>query len=230
MLEGSSSRQIIANFLAWTAEQQLTADLTAPVRDRSTPTGFLDDATRWAALRRCLHDNNMPLPARAAGALLLLYGNSVSRTVLLRHADLHLDGEHAYLTISTRPVALPDEVATLLAALRDTAVPDLTISRSAGGTTWLLPGRVPGSHAAAGAIAKKLRHFGIPARAARNTALIDLAGDLPSAVLADLLGLSSSAATNWANHTKRNWTDYIAARTTTTTATGERQHATRHST
>lgn len=230
LLDGTSSRQIVANFLAWTAEQRLTTDLTAPVRDRSTPTGFLDETTRWAALRRCLHDNTVPPPVRAAGALLLLYGNPVSRTVLLRHTDLHVDGEHAYLTLSTRPVALPAEVATLLAALRETAVPDLTISRSAGGTTWLLPGRVPGSHAAAGAIAKQLGRLGIPARAARNTALVDLAGDLPAAVLADLLGLSSSAATNWANHTKRNWTDYIAARTATTTATGDMQHSADHST
>lgn len=62
----------------------------------------------------------------------------------------------------------------------------------------------------AGAIAKQLKPLGISARAARNTALVDLAGDLPAAVLADLLGLSASAATNWANHTKRNWTGYIA--------------------
>jgi L-alanine-DL-glutamate epimerase-like enolase superfamily enzyme len=81
-----------------------------------------------------------------------------------------------------------------------------------------------------GFIAKQLGRLGIPARAAGNTALVDLAGDLPAAVLADLLGLSSSAATNWANHTKRNWTDYIAARTTTTTATNEIQHSVEHST
>jgi L-alanine-DL-glutamate epimerase-like enolase superfamily enzyme len=86
--------------------------------------------------------------------------------------------------------------------------------RSAGGSPWLFPGRVPGTHAAAGAITRKLNQHGIPARAARNTALADLAGDLPAVVLADLLGLSISAATNWANHTKRNRTDYIATRTT----------------
>jgi hypothetical protein len=61
--EGTSSRQIIANFLTWTGEQRLTADLTAPVRDRSTPTGFIDDATRRAALRRCLNDHDLPLLA-----------------------------------------------------------------------------------------------------------------------------------------------------------------------
>ncbi|MFC9553645.1 hypothetical protein ACFTWF_22590 [Rhodococcus sp. NPDC056960] len=46
-----------------------------------------------------------------------------------------------------------------------------------------------------------------------GAALAALAGDLPAPVLADLLGISVSAATRWSAVAARDYTDYLAART-----------------
>jgi hypothetical protein len=57
-----------------------------------------------------------------------------------------------------------------------------------------------------------LAELGVHLRAAQNTALMTLAGDLPASVLAELLGLGISAATRWTKSAQRDWTDYLAAR------------------
>jgi hypothetical protein len=43
----------------------------------------------------------------------------------------------------------------------------------------------------------RLRQIGVPPRLARNTALIDLAGELPAAVIAKLLDFSIKRAVTW---------------------------------
>jgi hypothetical protein len=51
--------------------------------------------------------------------------------------------------------------------------------------TWLLPGGAPG------------RPISARQRLSRNTALIDLAAQLPATVLSDLLNLHTGTATAW---------------------------------
>jgi hypothetical protein len=46
----------------------------------------------------------------------------------------------------------------------------------------------------------------------RSAALIDLAADLPAAVLADLLGVHINTAVRWVRRSKRDWASYLAAR------------------
>jgi len=45
-----------------------------------------------------------------------------------------------------------------------------------------------------------------------TTALAAWASDLPPAVLASLLGVHIQTAVNWASHTRRDWTTYLAER------------------
>ena len=56
------------------------------------------------------------------------------------------------------------------------------------------------------------QHPRIQARTARSAALINLAADLPAAVLADLLGLHINTAVRWVKRARRDWADYLAAR------------------
>ena len=51
--------------------------------------------------------------------------------------------------------------------------------------------------------------------AGRNSARVALATELSAAVLADLIGLNISTAVAWSRQVKRDWTDLIAARSTT---------------
>lgn len=62
---------------------------------------------------------------------------------------------------------------------------------------WLFPGGCSGRHLSANRMGMRLRRIGISPRIARNTVLIELAGELPAAVLAKLLGFSIKRAVIW---------------------------------
>lgn len=81
---------------------------------------------------------------------------------------------------------------------------------------WLFPGRRPGHHLHSASLTKRLRAIGVDPRADRNSALRQLAAEVPPAVLADLLGLHINTAINWANEASADWTNYVAIRATAT--------------
>ena len=54
---------------------------------------------------------------------------------------------------------------------------------------WLFPGIQPDSPLRASRLQVRLNAYGLRARAARTTALLDLATEVPPVVLADLLGM-----------------------------------------
>jgi hypothetical protein len=59
---------------------------------------------------------------------------------------------------------------------------------------------------------RRLTDYGIPSRPARATALVQLAQDIPPAVLAALLGLHLNTVTRWRSRAVTDWTAYLAAR------------------
>jgi hypothetical protein len=64
-------------------------------------------------------------------------------------------------------------------------------------TRWLFPGGLPGRPISASRLAERLRTLGISTQAGRRAALLDLAAQLPAAVLADLLNLHPTTAVRW---------------------------------
>jgi hypothetical protein len=108
------------------------------------------------------------------------------------------------------PVLLPRRLATLVRAQLD-AAPAHPAPRSPGPRP-LFPGRSPARPAAPQTLTRRLRQHGIEPRQARNAALAAWASGLPPAVLASLLGVHIQTAVNWASHTRRDWTTYIADR------------------
>jgi transglutaminase-like putative cysteine protease len=71
--------------------------------------------------------------------------------------------------------------------------------------------RLGGRPLSAPQLAALLRSLGIPARLARNSALIDLAAQLPAAVLSQLLGIHLQTATAWTIEAGNTWLRYAAA-------------------
>lgn len=88
------------------------------------------------------------------------------------------------------------------------------LTRNLGTTTYLFPGKTAGHHLTTKHLGNELARHGLDTRAARNTALITLAADLPAAVLAELFGLNVHTAERWTSYAKRDWTSYLAARDT----------------
>jgi hypothetical protein len=166
-------------------------------------------------LSRCLRDPGIPLDVRAAGALLLLYGQFVSRLTRLTAADIEQHGPDTCLRLDTIPVLLPPRLAALVRAQLDAA----PAHPRTPGPRPLFPGRSIARPVAPQTLTRRLRQHGIEPRQARNTALAAWASDLPPAVLASLLGVHIQTAVNWASRTRRDWTAYLAERVSTPPAT-----------
>lgn len=210
---GNTPRYLIRYFLNWTSARGLTRTLTVPTLPRRQPADLLDEQARQNLLRQCLTDDTMPVDVRAAGALTLLFGLPAER---LRHLTAnqldHRDGD-TYLTVGTHPLLLPPRLADLLRSLADRPHPRPLLAHRQQGPPWLFPGMVPGQPIAGRAFTARLVRNGIPVRTARNGATAALAADLPAAILADLLGMHIHTAVRWVTYTRRDWTDYLAART-----------------
>lgn len=214
--QGATTRHRIRDFLHWAYANGHSNDLAVtPLGRRGLATHVLAEDSRWALLRRCLHDDTVALELRVAGALVLLYGYIPSRIVELTRNDLTANKSGVYLTLAAHPVLLPPALAQLVTRFAEQHPRPRELDRS----PWLFPGARRGTHRDSGNLTKRLNtELGIFVRPARGAALCDLAADLPSPVLADLLGVSASAAARWTALAARDWTTYIARRTHSDTA------------
>ena len=81
--EGRDYRHLVRGFITWAVSRHLCADRRVPTRHRSDPADIVAEADWWALLTRCLRDAALPLDVRAAGALVLLYGRTLTTIAAL---------------------------------------------------------------------------------------------------------------------------------------------------
>ena len=70
---------------------------------------------------------------------------------------------------------------------------------------------MPGRPITPSRLGERLRTIGIYAQTGRRAALLSLAGQLPAAVLADLLGIHQTTAARWMHQAGGDWSRYAAA-------------------
>ncbi|MEP6463815.1 MAG: hypothetical protein ABJC62_10460 [Frankiaceae bacterium] len=210
----------VAVFLRWAARNRLTGQATLNDTRRWGPTAFLPAEQHWQLARRFLHDNHLPGTHRLLGCLVLLYSQPTRRLTVLRRSDVIVTGTKTTIRLGDEAVVLPaplDKVAADLAAGR---VHDATVAGLAHSfpraDDWLFPGRRAGQPIGDKGLHRRLTNMGIPPRRARNTALLELAREVPPAILADLLGLTPETADKWRQLAGGNWSIYapIAGRPT----------------
>lgn len=212
LADGNASSYTIRYFLDWAVARDLAPRLTIPLLPRQDPEKILDEQERWALLRRCLADDTVPLDTRAAAALLLLFGLPISRIRHLTADQLDISETRSLLRTGQHPLLLPPKLAALLQQLADAPRTRARMVKAENSPRWLFPGLTPGRPTSQASFQIKLRTISLEARPARNAALISLAGNLPTPVLADVLGLSTTTAGRWAALAKRDWAAYIAER------------------
>lgn len=217
LADGNTNSYNIRNFLGWAAARGIAPKLTVPLRSRQEPEQILDEHERWNLLRRCLTDDTIPLDTRAAAALVLLFGLPASRIRHLTIDQLDLGEAGCFLRTGRHPLLLPPKLANLLTQLADAPRAPARLATGANTPRWLFPGLTPGRPTSQPGFTLKFRALGIDTRTARNAALISLANDLPTPILADVLGLHTTTAERWAHLANRDWTAYIAERVTNTT-------------
>ncbi|MEV0188293.1 hypothetical protein ACIPYS_07875 [Kitasatospora sp. NPDC089913] len=177
-------------------------------RPKAEPEG-LDEDSHWELLQQCLTDTTMLPEVRAAGALLLLFGQHATR-IAARHTSA-LDTTAIRCSSSTGPrSACPNPSPASSSTLPTSHRPP-----DGGGPLpprWLFPGIRPGQHISATTLCRRLTAHHIPIRPARTTALVQLAQDLPPAILAPMLGLHVVTAQHWRRRAATDWTAYLQAR------------------
>ncbi|MEU7191182.1 hypothetical protein [Streptomyces sp. NPDC045369] len=135
------SRYGVRDFVVWAHRRHHALDLLVPHRPKADPVG-LDEDSHWDLLHQCLTDTRLDLDVRAAGAILLLFGQYLTRIAALPTTALTTEDGTTSLTLSKTPVPLPAPLADLLTTLADRPAPQgWAVNTSAG---WLFPGHLPG--------------------------------------------------------------------------------------
>jgi hypothetical protein len=202
-----STHYEVRDFVVWAAHRGHSRPLLVPHRPKAEPEG-LDEDSHWELLQQCLTDTALPLEVRAAGAVLLLFGQQATRIAALSTDALATVDGHTVLVLDRTPIRLPESLALLLTELTRQEPPGGWAANSP--RRWLFPGTRPGLHISSTVLARHLTAHHIPVRQARTTALVQLAQDLPAAILAPMLGLHVITAQQWRRLAATDWTAYLA--------------------
>lgn len=197
-------------FLDWTHRTGISNDLQIPVPAKPPPQVTLSDDRRWRHVERLLHDDTIRLYARVAGLFILLFAQPLSRICRMKPGQLQrTDDGTITVTFDTVPIELPDPLDRLALDQLTRCTHDVYANQR---DKWLFPGRHAGRHLVTENIRSQLVACGIHPADARKAAMFQLAAEIPTPVLADLLGLSPVTATRWASLAARDWSQYAAMR------------------
>ena len=198
----------VRDFLTWAARRGHCPPLDIPGPQRNTGTA-ISDGQRWDLAARLLHDDSIDVTDRAAGCLVLLYGQTMTRIAALTTSQISRHDDSVTIQLRQHHVPVPAPLGDLLLTLLADGKPNTGIGTPAE-RTWLFPGLLPGRPITPARLAQRLRALGIPVQAGRRAALTDLAARMPAAVLADLLGIGPRTAVRWMHQAGADWTRYAA--------------------
>ncbi|MER6350111.1 hypothetical protein ACWC10_36855 [Streptomyces sp. NPDC001595] len=182
----------VHGFLAWTSRNGHTHQLTVEL-PASTFTGqLIAQDTRWQLVNRLIHDDSFPVPDKAAGLLALLFAQDLSRIVALTTEHVEITPSTVLIRLGQVPAQMPPPLDDYIRTLHTQAT-----ATNTAGERWLLPGRFPAQHLSRSQLVRRLRPLGIRPRMARNTALVELASELPAVMVSRLLGVHQNTADSW---------------------------------
>jgi hypothetical protein len=206
---GTGPSAVLArDFLSWASSRRYCRRLEIPVPPRTAGAAISQDQ-RWALAARLLNDTTLDPTDRVAGCLLLLYGQPLSRIAAMTTSQVTRRSDGTFLSLGRHDVLIPGLLADAVLQL----ITDGRTYRGVGSpaaTTWLFPGHLPGRPITPATLGERLRAIGIYAKTGRRAALLDLAAQIPAAVLADVLGLHATTAAKWMHQAGGDWSRYAA--------------------
>ncbi|MET8706222.1 hypothetical protein [Streptomyces californicus] len=210
LASGGREKFDVRNFLVWNVDRGQAHGIAIPPHRSTRGQARLPEPDqRWRLSRRLLHDTELATIDRVAGCLVLLYGQPCTRIANLTTAQVTDTGERLPLMLGTRPIEIPEPLSTLIRELVVTRK-GMAVVGHTDTHPWLFPGGLPGRPISPMHLTGRLGRLGIPTRAGRATALVDLAGQLPSVVLSRLLGLNLNTATLWSQEAGNTRPSYAA--------------------
>lgn len=196
------------NFLRWAKAQRLTGLELAAVRWQG-PSAGIDVDGRWEQARWLLREDSVERADRVAGLLVLLYAQRVSTIARLTLADVVATDEALRLRLGPHPIQVPEPLAGLLVGLVATRRGHAAVGELGGGE-WLFPGGQPARPISASRLNERLRGLGIHSGPTRTAALMQLATELPAALIARMLGIHIQVAVQWQRLASGDWAAYAA--------------------
>ena len=200
------ARQSLHAFLTWARNTGHLPRLALPPLRAAAGGTAITAQARLGLLRRALTDDQAPVRTRAAACLLLLFAQPVTRIVRLTINDITDQDGQLLLRLGDPPAPVPEPFATLLTQLAASRQNTNTATNPA--SRWLFPGRRAGQPLHPDTLWTALRQFGIPATAARTTALRDLVLQAPAPVIAQALGYGHLAVHRHAARAGQTWARY----------------------
>ena len=207
--QNGTTADAIHAFVGYLRQARINTALKIPHVPSSTPTLTISDQQRWAGVDLLLHDDTLRRYTRIGGLLTLLFAQPLARIVAMRTSQVTIDQDSVHVRFNTIAIQMPAVLDDLLRDHLTHRGKSLYASRDTG---WLFPGGNPGRHLATENIRSQLVAVGIKPYENRKATLFHLAGDIPAPVLAELIGISTDNAANWAKLAGRDWTSYIADR------------------
>lgn len=141
------------------------------------------------------------------GTLLLLYAQPLSKIAALQTTAVARAGNEMRIALGVEAAPVPEPFAALL----DHHLRKRPNLRTVGGTMctpWLFPSTRAGWHIDPQAIMKRLRTLGVNLLGTRNAALQELVAEVPSALVAELLGYSYQVTQRHAATQASAWMKY----------------------
>jgi hypothetical protein len=197
-------------FITWLRTSRTNSGLRVAYVANAAPAVTVSDQRRWQHVDRLLHDDTLRLYTRIGGLFTLLFAQPLSRIVAMRTSQVTVapDG-NVHVAFNAIALQMPAVVDQIIRDHLTHRGKSLYVSRDTG---WLFPGGNPGHHLATENIRAQLVEIGIKPYESRKAALFQLAAEMPAPVLAELIGLSTNNAADWAGLAARDWSSYIAER------------------
>ena len=201
----------IRDFIRWAKGRRLVKDLDVPRRITQKPTPEMAYDKRWATVERLMKDESLDDDVRLIGLFSLVFGQHLSRSIALTVDRISVEGAEVYIRFGRDPLLMPTAFGHIVQrqAARAATNPK---SKTEAGSTWLFPGQNFGKHMTPDSIQSRLAEVGVPARASRNGALIELAASMEPGVLACLLNTNPKTAVKWAFYAGKMMGDYAQIR------------------
>ncbi|MGW7198495.1 hypothetical protein [Streptomyces chryseus] len=204
--EKLATRRPAQTFLRWCMKTNRMPRLTLPPQVINQDEAPLHQHRRLAILRRILNDDSLPLRARIAAALVLLYAQSVTRIVRPTVDDVIDDGATVTVRLGDPPSPLPEPLADLMRAyVQSCQHLPYASSRS---SQWLFPGRQPGQPMNPVSLQVHLRKIGVPPQRGRTSAIRQLVLQAPAPVIAKALGYHDKTTTRLVTEAGGTWSRY----------------------
>ncbi len=203
------ARTMQYRFITWLNTSGINTQITMTAVSAAPPAITMSDQMRWQHVAVLLHDDSIATHVRIAGLFMLLFAQPLSRICHITTDQITIDDDGVWVCFGTTPIQMPTPLDDLIADHLTSRGHASYVARDNG---WLFPGGIPGRPLSTESIRGPLVARGIRPFGSRKAALFGLAAQIPTPVLADLLGIATTTATRWAALAARDWTGYIAQR------------------